>query len=187
MAALKGNGIEPYFAENGREAVKKALELIPAGSEVMTMSSTTMDQIGLSKELNSPGKFNSVRAKLSSMDHGAQGMEMRRLGSAHEFAVGSVHAITEDGRLVIASATGSQLPAYSYGAKKVIWVAGTHKIVKDLEEGIERVYNHSLPLENERAKKVYGVGSAVGKMLIINKEPSPGRLAIILVNEVLGF
>ncbi|MFA6530100.1 MAG: LUD domain-containing protein [Candidatus Micrarchaeia archaeon] len=187
MSALRANGIDSYFVKDRGDARKKVLELIPAGAEVMTMSSTTLDQLGLSKELNEPGKFNSVRNKFSSMDKSKQGMEMRRLGAAHEFAVGSVHAITENGQAITASASGSQLPAYSYGAGKVIWVVGTHKIVKNLEEGMERVYQHSLPLENERAKKAYGIGSSVNKLLIVNREASPGRIVFIFVNEVLGF
>lgn len=186
VVALKANGIEALFVKNGTEARKKALEIIPKGVEVMNMSSVTLDTIGLPDEINKPGKFNSVRSKL--MDDKVSAREKKRLGAAPEWAVGSVHAVTENGEVMVASNSGSQLPAYAYGADHVIWVVGTQKIVKNLEEARKRVYEYVLPLESERAHKVYGVpGSFVSKILITNKEITPGRITIILVNEILGF
>lgn len=189
IKALKQNGIEVVGVNNGEEAKRLVLELIPKGSEVMTMTSTTLDSIGLSGEINkADGKFKPVRDKLYAMDRNTQVQEMNRLGAAPEFVVGSVHAVTEDGHVLIASNTGSQFPAYSFGALHVIWVVGAQKIVKNTDEGTKRIYEHSLPLESERAKKAYGVpGSAVNKILIINKEAQPGRVKLILVKEKLGF
>ena len=189
VAALKANGIDAQVVENRQEAKRKVLELIPESSEAMTMTSVTLDTIGLSEEINkADSKFKPVRDKLYAMDRNTQVQEMNRLGAAPEFAVGSVHAVTEDGYVLIASNTGSQFPAYSFGALHVIWVVGTQKIVKNTNEGIKRIYEHSLPLETERAKKAYGVpGSAVNKILIVNKEVQPGRVKLILVKEKLGF
>ena len=153
------------------------------------MTSVTLDTIGLSEEINkADSRFRPLRDKLYAMDRNTQVQEMNRLGAAPEFVVGSVHAVTEDGHVLIASNTSSQLPAYSFGALHVIWVVGAQKIVKNTDEGIKRVYEHSLPLESERAKKAYGVpGSAVNKILIINQEVQPGRVKLILVKENLGF
>lgn len=189
IEALRANGVDVKFIESSEETKKLVLELIPDGAEVMTMSSTTLDTLGLSEEINKENsKFKPVRDKLYAMDRTTQAKEMNRLGAAPGYAIGSVHAITEEGHLLIASNTGSQLPAYAYGALKVIWVAGAQKIVKNTEQGLKRIYEHSLPLESERAKKAYGVpGSAVNKILIINKEVQPDRATLILVNEVLGF
>lgn len=189
IEALKVNGIDVRFVQTGEEAKKLVLQLIPQGVEVMTMSSTTLDTTGLSKEVNKKdGKFKPVRDKLYAMNQQTQAQEMNRLGASPEYALGSVQAVTEDGHVLIASNTGSQLGAYAYGALNVIWVVGAQKIVKNTDEGIKRIYEHSLPLESERAKKAYGVpGSAVNKILIVNKEAQPERFILILVNEVLGF
>lgn len=188
ITALKTNGIDAYFVENGDEAKKKLAELIPAGASIMDMTSMTLDTVSIATEINESGRYDSVRKKLMSMDQKTQGGEMRKLGAAPDIVVGSVHAVTEDGTVMIASATGSQLPAYAYGASKVIWIVGVQKIVKDREDGFRRVYEHTLPLESERAKKAYGVpGSSVNKMLIVNKEAQPGRIAIVFVNQALGF
>lgn len=187
--ALEARGIAAFVVASGAEAKEKTLDLIPAGSEVMTMSSVTLDAIGLSEELNkADGKYKPVRDKLYAMDRKTQAQEMNCMGAAPQVAVGSVHAITVDGQVFVASNTGSQLPAYAYSALKVIWVAGAQKIVKTLDNAMKRLYEHNLVLESERARKAYGVaGSAVNKILIVNGEIQPGRMTIILVREKLGF
>jgi len=187
ITALKSNGMNAQVAENKEEAKKKVLELLLEGAEVMTMSSMTLEVIGLVKEINESGKYNSVRNKLMAMNRETQGLEMRKLGAVHEWVIGSCHAVTQKGNVLIASNSGSQLGSYIYGAANVIWVVGTQKIVKDIQEGIKRIYEYSLPLEDERAKKAYGVGSAVGKILIFHREGTPGRVNVIFVKENLGF
>ena len=185
--ALKANGIEVFIVGSGEEAKKKVLGIIPKGSEVMTMSSMTLDTIGISNEINESGKFDPVSNKLMKMDRNTQGAEIRKLGAAPEWTIGSAHAVTEDGKVLIASASGSQLPAYAYGAGKVVWVVGTQKIVRNLEDGIKRIYEYVFPLEDARARKAYGMGSGVNKLLVVNKELAQGRITMILVKEKLGF
>lgn len=183
IAVLRANGIEAELVETGADAKKRVLQLIPEGSQVLTMTSVTLEQTGIAEETNESGRYDSVRQKLGArQDH-----EASKLRSAPDVAIGSVQAVTEDGHLIIASATGSQLPAYAYGAGKVIWVAGSQKIVKNVEQGLKRIYEYVLPLEDQRARKAYGVGSAVNKLLIFNKEGQKGRAHLILVNERLGF
>jgi hypothetical protein len=182
--ALQENGIEVLVAENGQEAKEKVLKIIPEGAEIMNMSSVTIDSVGLSKEINESGRYNSVRKKFVTI---TDNLEKQKLGAAPEWAIGSVHAVTEDGKIIIASATGSQLPAYAYGSSHVIWIVGSQKIVKDLDEGMKRLNEYVFPLENERAKKAYGTGSSINKIFIFNKEVTLGRITMIIVKEKLGF
>ena len=121
------------------------------------------------------------------MDRKTQSRQMQVLGAAPEWTSGSVHAITQDGKVLIASNSGSQIPGYAYGSDHVIWVVGAQKIVKDFDTGIERIYEYSLPLENERAQKAYGIGSFVSKILVFNREPKPHRTILILVKENIGY
>lgn len=188
VEALKANNFNTIVVENGAEAMKKVLEMIPEGAEVMTATSVTLDTIGLTEALNESGKYDAVKKKLMSMNRETQGLEMQKLGAAPEYIVGSVHAVTEEGHVLIASNSGSQLPGYTYGSPHVIWVVSTKKIVKDDEEGKKRVYEHVLPLESVRAHKAYGVpGSFVSKLLYFNREPNPTRITMILVKEDLGY
>ncbi len=187
IASLKSNGITAYSVETGEEAKKKVLEIIPKGAEVMTMTSVTLDVIGLRQELNESENFESVRNKLKSINRETQSAEMQKIGAAPEWALGSVHAVTENGEVLVASNTGSQLAAFAYGAQHVIWIVGTQKIVKNRDEALKRIYEYAFPLENVRAQKTYGVGSNVSKLLIIDKEVNPHRLTIVFVSEKLGF
>lgn len=185
---LKANGFEAFVADTGAAAKQKALDILPAGANVMTMTSVTCETIGLYTEINESGKYDSVRKKLTAMDRKTQGREMQALGAAPEWSVGSAHALTETGHMLIASQSGSQLPAHVYGASHVLLVVGAQKVVKDTTAGLQRIYEYVLPLESERAKKAYGVpGSAVNKLLIFNKESVTGRVTVIIVKEKLGF
>ena len=188
-AALTANGFNVIVAESRDEARDKALGLIPDGAEVMTMSSVTCTEIGLYQAIDESGRYDAVRPKLMKMDRKTQDREMQKMGAAPEWSVGSVHAVTEDGHLLMASNTGSQMPAHVSGAAHVIFVVGTQKIVRDVQDGIKRIYEYTFPLEDERAKKAYGMGSSVNNILIMNKVPQfmPGRVNVILLKEKIGF
>jgi len=146
-----------------------------------------LNTLGITEELDRSGRYNSVRAKLGEMDPKTQNREMQKMGATPEYMIGSVHAVTETGRVIIASKTGSQLAGYAAAAAHVIWVVSTQKIVPTLEDGLKRVEEFTLPLENARALKVSGINSSINKLLIVNREYKPGRTTMILVKENLGF
>jgi hypothetical protein len=187
--ALESNGFKVIMAANGAEAKTKALELIPEGAEVMTMTSITNETIGLAPEINDSGKYNALRPKLYNPETPAA--EKKRIGAIPQYVTGSVHAITLDGKVMVASGTGSQLPAYTYGADKVIWVVGGQKIVTDEAAGKERIFKHIVPLESVRGRKAYNLpetwNTFPSKVVTFNREATPDRITIILVNEALGF
>lgn len=185
--ALEANGIQTLIAETGAEAKRLFLELIPEGSEVFLSSSVTLEQLGIVADVDQSGKFDAVRPRMYAMNRETQGREIRKLIAAPDFAAGSVHAVTEDGHVLIASATGSQLGPYASGAGRVIWVVGAQKIVKDLNDGFRRIQEHVVPLEEEHMQQLYKVGTAVNEMLIVNRATRPGRITMILVKEELGF
>ena len=184
--ALQAHGIRVVVFETGEEARKYVLDLIPSGAEVYNSRSRTLELLGLAKDIEHPTRFQSVRARFYTLDRVTQRNEMRKLGASPDVLVGSVHAITERGEILIASATGSQLGSAAFGAGLVIWVVGTQKLVRTLEDGLRRIHDYSFPLENERAQQAYGEGSAINKLLIINAE-DPGRITIVLVKQQLGF
>jgi hypothetical protein len=191
LKALRANGIEAVPAADAAEARQKVLAMLPAGAEVFTMTSITLQTTGLAREIDESGRYRSVRQALNSMDPGTQAREMRRLGAAPDFAVGSAHALTEGGTVIVASNTGSQLPAYAYGAGTLIWVVGAQKVVKNEAEGLARIREYVVNVETERARKAYGLPadwkSFYSKILLFHREVAPGRVKLVLVNEALGF
>ena len=187
VQALEANNIHVIVTEDGADAKKTLFELIPANAEVFTSSSETLNALGVAEEIDKSGRYNSVREKMSMMDRKTQNREMEKLGATPEYMVGSVQAVTEIGEVIIASKTGSQMSGYVAAAAHVIWVVGTQKIVPTLDDGMERVEDYVLPLENARALKAFGVASSINKLLIVSKEFKPGRTTMILVKEKLGF
>ena len=186
VQALEANGIHTVVFESGEEARAYVTGLIPSGVDVYNPPSRTLDQIGLTAEIESSTNFQPVRSRLHSLNRTTQQREIRKLISSPDVVIGSVHAITEKGEVLIASASGSQLSSMAAGAGKVIWVAGTQKLVSTLEEGFRRIREYSYPLENIRTQQVYGQTSAIRKILIVNAE-LPGRITMILVKQNLGF
>ena len=186
-AALDANGINVLRAANAAEAKRIVLDLIPDGSEVHHGASQSLEVSGITHEIEESGRYDFLRPRIYTMDRRTQADEIRRLSSAPDVMLGSVHAVTETGSLLVASMGGSQLGPYVSGAGRVILVVGTQKIVPDLEEGLRRIDEYAFPLEDARAQAAYGIHSAVNKVLIINREIAPGRITVVLVDEVLGF
>lgn len=185
--ALHANGIDVLRAADAADAKRIVLGLIPAGAQVHHGASKSLEVSGITEAIEQSGRFDPVRPRIWTMDRKTQGDEIRRLTSSPDVMLGSVHAVTETGSLVAASMGGSQLGPYVSGAGRVILVVGTQKIVADLDDAMTRVYDYALPLEDARAQAEYGIRSSVNKVLIINREVTPGRITVVFVDEVLGF
>ena len=186
VEALKNNGFVVEVFETKEEAKDAVLSLIPKGSEVFTNTSVTLDQSGIGEIVNG-ADYVSVRNKMMTL-YGDPGKkkEMKQVAGAPDFALGSVHALTQDGKLLIASASGSQFPGEAFGSETVIFVVGAQKIVKDLSAGIKRIKEHSVPLEDERALAAYGANTSFNKLLVINAD-APGRITVVIIKESIGF
>ena len=160
--------------------------LLTGGAEVCKNTSQTLEAIGVADDIERSGRYQPLRLRLYRMDREMQRREMRTLAASPDYVVGSLHALTEGGSLLIASASGSQLGPLVSGAGHVILVIGAQKIVPDVATGLRRIYEYCYPLEDARARRVYGVPSGVNNILIINNAITPGRVTAIIVNERLG-
>jgi len=187
VKALEANGIQAIVAENTEEAKRLFFELVPDESEVFLGASVTLEQLGIKDEIDASGRFDALRPKMFAMNRETQGREIRKLVGAPDIAAGSVHAVTEDGHVLIASNTGSQLGSYATSAGKVIWVVGSQKIVKDMNAGFRRLEEYIVPLEEAHMQELYHVGTNISKVLIVNREIRPNRITMIIVKEELGF
>ncbi|MFJ4620665.1 LUD domain-containing protein [Streptomyces sp. NPDC088812] len=161
------------------------LSLLPRDRSVFAATSETLRLSGTAAAIDESGDFRSVRAEAGDL---GDDIDARiRLGATPDVAVGSVHAVTEDGFLLVGSASGSQLAPYASGARKVIWVAGAQKVVPDLPTGLRRIREYSLPKEWRRLHDAYGQTSFLGKILILEREALPDRGTVVLVREAIGF
>jgi hypothetical protein len=185
-AALRSHNIETIVVDDAEEARAAVLGLIPDGAEVHTGKSKTLEDVGLYSELVESGRFDAVRPRLFAMDRKTQGREIRKLVASPDIMVGSVAAVTDDGVLVAASATGSQLAPYASGAGRVILVIGSQKIVADLPAALKRIDDVAFPYELAQVRAKMGVDTILAKILVIQAEWQPGRTTVVLVREPVG-
>ena len=186
-AALTAHGFTVEILDNVAVARSRIKDLIPEDASVFTGASETLRLSGIDGDLNASGRYQAVKPRVLAMDRATGADDIRRLLASPDFVVGSVAAVAETGSLVVASGTGSQLPAYAGGAAHAIWVVGAQKVVPDLDSALRRVEDHCLPLENARAQVVYGSPSAINRLLILNAELLPGRGTVLLLRETIGF
>ncbi len=184
--ALRGHGFDVRIVGDGDSARDLVLSLIPEGAEVGEGASATLAQIGVTQVIDDSGRYDAVRPRTRAMDRATQMREIRKLGAAPDFQINSVQAVTEDGRMVVASMTGSQLGPIGFGAGRVILVVGAQKIVPDLATAFRRVEEYSYPIEDAGMQKKFGRHSAINKLLVVNAEFAPGRVTVILVREPVG-
>ena len=187
VVALEEHGFSVEVVGDLDAARQAVLARIPDGSSVMTNTSVTLAETGIADAINDDGgRWESARNKMFALDFATQAQQMKGIGGQPDYALGSAHAVTRDGTLVIASASGSQLASYAWGAANVIFVIGAQKLVPDLPAAHERIYQHSLPLEDARAQAAYGQHSQVGKVLELHQE-MPGRIHVVLIRQQVGF
>jgi len=184
---LENNGVVCHVVDSAEEARAIVQSILPIGAEVYNNTSRTLELIGVADDIERSGKYQPLRPRLYQMDREMQAREMRQLSASPDWVVGSVHALTEAGSLLIASASGSQLGPIASGAGHLVLIIGAQKIVPDLEAGIRRIYEYCFPLEDLRARQAYGVPSGVNNILVVNRVVVPGRITAILVDESLGF
>jgi LUD domain len=186
-AALTDHGFTVEILDDAAAARIRVDDLIPAGASVFTAASETLRLSGIDEDINTGGRHDAVKPRVLAMDRGSGADDIRRLLACPDVVVGSVAALTETGSLVVASGSGSQLPACAGGAARRIWIVGAQKVVPDLSTALRRVEDHCLPLESARTQAAYGWPSAVNHLLILSAEPYPGRSTVLLLREAIGF
>ncbi|MFF3559367.1 LUD domain-containing protein [Streptomyces sp. NPDC002574] len=186
-AALRANGFAAEILDDAAAARRRVDDLVPEGSSVLTGASETLRLSGIDEDLNTSGRYDAIRPRVLTIDRATGADEIRKLLATPEFVVNSVAAVTETGSLVLASGSGSQVPANAGGAAHAVWIVGAQKVVPDLSTALRRVEEHALPLESARAQAVYGMPSAVNRLLVLNAEPRPGRGTVLLLRHAIGY
>ncbi|OQR65368.1 hypothetical protein B6E66_03265 [Streptomyces maremycinicus] len=186
-AALRAHGFAAEILDDAAAARARLRELIPEGAAVFTGASETLRLSGIDEDINTGGRYDAVRPRVLAIDRATGADEIRRLLAGPDYVVNSVAAVTETGSLVLASGSGSQLPANAGGAAHAVWIVGAQKVVPDLGTALRRVEEHALPLEDARAQAVYGTPGAVNRLLVLKAEPRPGRGTVLLLRETIGF
>lgn len=190
IKALEKNGFQTEVVNTGAEALKKIKETIPKGSSVHNGGSTTLQEIGYIDHLKSNAhEWNNLHANILAETDTDKQNKLRQDSVFSDYYLGSVHALSETGEMVISSNTGSQLPHLVFTSPNIILIVSTQKITETLDSAMKRLEEHVVPLEDKRALEAYGYNTMNAKTLILHKEnPALGRnVKVILVKESLGF
>lgn len=185
-SALREHNFSVEVFDTLAQARAYVISVLPKDQSILTASSETVRTSGLDEDINRSGKFNAVRPQLEKLDRNTQRAEMRKLSASPDVIVGSVHAVTEDGRMVAASASGSQLAPYASSAGKAIFMVGSQKVVPDIDAAMRRVQYYSYPKEDIRAREKYGRPTALLKVLTLSGD-WPGRSTVVIVREPAGY
>jgi L-lactate utilization protein LutB len=185
---LTAHGFIVEVVETRQEALEKIKRMIPAGAEVMSGSSTTLNEIGLMDYINSnESEWINLQAQLYAENDKEKRDELRRSSVTADYFLASVNAISQTGALVAVDNTGSRVGAFPFAAQHLVLVASTQKITDSIESAMQRVREYVWPLEKKRAFAAYGIDSMTRKWVIMENENEVGRTQVILVKEMLGF
>jgi hypothetical protein len=187
VESLKGRNVETFVAEGGEAARELLVELVPPGAELYKGTSETLDAIGYTRYLQQTDRYRYLNPEISAEPDPAKQRELRRLSSVAEYYVGSVHAVAQSGEVVVASGSGSQLAAYVYGAKHVIWVVGAQKVCPTLEDALARVRGYALERRDQWLEEHGRAASPLGKLMVFEHEQTPGRVQMIVIKQSVGW
>ena len=187
VAALQSRNIAAAVAEDGPAALALLQDMIPEGAAVFKSTSETLDAIGYSDYIRQTDRYRNLYQELAAEPDRERQRELRRLASVADYYVGSVHAIAETGEVIIASGSGSQLAAYVYGARQVIWVAGIQKICPTLDDALARVRGYSVERHHQWAEASGRTAGPLGKLLIFENEQTPDRVRLVLIKQSVGW
>ena len=187
IEALAARNVEAVLVEDGAAGLAKLKELVPEGAEVFVNTSETLATIGYTEFMHGNDRYVNLHDRMMAHSDPAEQREFRRKTTTADYFVGSVQAIAETGEIVVASSSGSQIGAYSYGARRLILVAGTQKICPNLAEAEARTRGWTLEA-HDRWLEGRGVApTPIGKLLVMEHEPVVGRITMVLIPESLGW
>jgi hypothetical protein len=184
---LRERNFEVVIVQNGQAAKSAVMERLPEGASVHSGKSKTLEDAGVFEELMNSHRYDFLRRRTNQMDRMTQRDEIRRLTSSPDVMLGSAHAVTKAGQIVITSASGSQIGPIASGAGKLVLVIGSQKIVPDLDTAFRRIEEHVFPWEDARLREAMNIGTKITRTLILDRDFMPGRTTIILVREPIGI
>ncbi|WP_126662276.1 LUD domain-containing protein [Haloterrigena salifodinae] len=187
VSNVEDRNIDVHVFDDGDEAREHLREQLPDGATVMDGHSTTLEEIGFTDDLEDGDGFEYLGAQVQEIDDDEERAEARREATTADVFFDSVNAIAESGELLGANALGNGVGAWAFGAKNLVLVGSTNKIVADFDAAVERVREYAYPLEDARAQEVYGQGSVVGKLVSMEYERVDDRTQLVLLEGDHGF
>lgn len=193
---LKARQMDAYYVQTKEEALKKALELIPADHSIGWGGSVSVGEIGLREALAQRG--NPILDRDNAKTPEEKDLIQHQILSCGTFLMSS-NAVTEKGELFNIDGAANRVAALCYGPKSVVMIVGINKVVADLEAAYSRVRHYVAPVNAARfcdATPCSKTGTCADclssqticcQMVATRYSRIPNRIKVILVNETLGM
>ena len=196
LRALKNNEFLAYYFPKAQEAGQLVLDSVREGTRVGLCGSATLREMGLVEALRAKG------ARL--LDHWdeslsfEESLRVRKEQLVCDVLLSSVNAVTEAGELVSRDGIGNRISAMTFGPAKVFLLAGTQKIVPDLQAAIRRIDEVAAPMRAKSLNMDLPCTKAKGCVncndpnricratLILHRRPMLTDITVILIGEALG-
>ena len=193
---MEKKNLEAYYCATSKEAVEKALSLMPEGASITWGGSESIKECGLMDAIK--------RANYELIDRAdAKTPEEDRIMYSRQvmadFFLMSSNAITIDGELVNIDGRANRVSLLCWGPQNVIVIAGMNKIASDVESAIQRVRDAAAPPNTIRLNKntpcaqtgrcgnCYSPDCICSQIVITRRSSTPKRIKVILVGEELGY
>jgi Uncharacterized conserved protein containing a ferredoxin-like domain len=197
MENLEKNNIEAYFVEDNNALIEKISEFVKTGDTVSVGGSMTLFETGVIEFLRN-GKFNFLDRYEEGLNADDMKDIFRKTFFANAYLVSS-NAVTEKGELYNVDGNGNRVAAMIYGPDNVIVIVGVNKIVRDVQEAIERNKEYAAPANAKRlnrntpcTKVGYCMDCSSGERIcndyvLIRRQGQKGRIKVIIVGKELGY
>lgn len=192
IKGLASRNMTGYYAADKKEALEKALELIPKGSTCTMGGGMSVFEIGLVDALKN-GDYNFFDREMKDP------REAMLAAYDADVFLASSNAITEDGMLVNIDGNANRVSAIAYGPKKLVLIVGMNKVCPDLDAAMKRARNVAAPINAQR----FGLTTPCARtgacadckspdticcqFLVTRFSRHKDRIHVILVNDNLGF
>lgn len=197
MKALARNKMKPYFVQSHEELHSLIRELIKNDKLITAGGSMSLKESGVTDMLMN--EYKGIYIDRSEGNDREEVEEIMRKAFVSDTFLCSSNAITEDGALYNVDGNGNRVSAMIFGPKQVIVVAGTNKIVKDIDEAVKRVETIAAPKNTVRldcGTPCTKTGECVHcnsekriccSYVTLRRQRIADRIKVIFVDESLGY
>jgi hypothetical protein len=200
---LKRNRFDAILAATVGDARDCILAIIPQTATVGMGNSVTLRQLGIVKSLEERGTtvLDPVAPSYGLAEFSEEAIMPTLLKAtlASDVFISGTNALTEDGKLVNIDGLGNRVAGIVFGARTSIVVVGRNKIVKNVDDAIQRIKSIITPTMMKRreiptpcAKSGRCVDCSVPERgcnitVIIEKKPPLTDMKVIIVDDDLGL
>ena len=193
---LRNRHFDAYYCENKKEALEKALELIPVGSSVSWGGALSAQQIGLMEAIKK-GNYTAIDRDTAKSPE--ERVKIMKSGLLADVFITGANALSLDGQMVNIDGNGNRVAPIVYGPDSIIVIAGMNKVMDTLDAAMTRARTISAPLNKQRFDlqtpcEVTGTcadckseGCICNQILITRHCRPAGRIKFVLVGEELGL